>query len=202
MSTEQTIEFVPLLGFEDSYEILNKYPFTIRNKNTLNNMCEHFDKDGYVVLNLTKNQHQGSYKKHRLIALQFIPNPNNLPEVDHKNHVRDDNRIENLRWSNHGGNVMNRQIFKGVNYQFVDDIPDDAIQINEYGNHTFEEGKYYYYFNEDTNEDIFYGKITDDIYKILHHNTKKGGGVFVQCRDINSKNVCIYINKFKQLYDL
>ena len=35
---------------------------------------------------------------HRLVAKNFIPNPDNLPFVDHINRIRDDNRVENLRW--------------------------------------------------------------------------------------------------------
>lgn len=35
---------------------------------------------------------------HRLVAKNFIPNPDNLPYVDHINRIRDDNRVENLRW--------------------------------------------------------------------------------------------------------
>lgn len=57
-----------------------------------------YDKDGYVLYKLYKN---GGYKKipaHRLVALSFIPNPSNFPEVNHKDGVRINNNVDNLEW--------------------------------------------------------------------------------------------------------
>ena len=45
---------------------------------------------------------------HRLVAKNFIPNPDNLPYVDHINRVREDNRVENLRWVTAQENSNNR----------------------------------------------------------------------------------------------
>lgn len=64
-----------------------------------------FYKDGKVVHKLL----------HRIIAEVFIPNPDNLPEVDHINRITTDNRIENLRWSNRKTQNNNRDLTNMIN---------------------------------------------------------------------------------------
>ena len=54
--------------------------------------------NGYQLVSLSKNGKVKKFKVHRLVAEEFIPNPDNKPCVDHINTVRDDNRVENLRW--------------------------------------------------------------------------------------------------------
>ncbi len=44
---------------------------------------------------------------HRLVAERYLPNPHNLPQVDHINRVRHDNRVENLRWVSREENMSN-----------------------------------------------------------------------------------------------
>lgn len=57
-----------------------------------------FDKDCYLRLVLSIENNQSHFLIHQLVALTFIPNPENKPYVDHINGVRWDNRAENLRW--------------------------------------------------------------------------------------------------------
>lgn len=53
---------------------------------------------GYFRVFLFIGKNKKMFSVHRLIALAFIPNPNNLPYINHKNEDKRDNRIENLEW--------------------------------------------------------------------------------------------------------
>lgn len=54
---------------------------------------------GYVKVNLhLENGQRYSRSIHRLVAMAFIPNPENKPEVNHKNGIHDDNKVSNLEW--------------------------------------------------------------------------------------------------------
>lgn len=55
-------------------------------------------RDGYLYVCLTKNNISKRHAIHRLVATAFIPNPNNLPEVNHKDEVRNNPCVENLEW--------------------------------------------------------------------------------------------------------
>lgn len=55
-------------------------------------------KDGYWYVNLCVNGKRYTYKIHRLVATIFIPNPNNLPQVNHIDGCKTNSRVDNLEW--------------------------------------------------------------------------------------------------------
>lgn len=69
-------------------------------------------KDGYLAVVLHKCGKRKTQKIHRLVALAFIPNPDNKPEIDHINTNRTDNRVENLRWVTRKENGTNPETIK------------------------------------------------------------------------------------------
>lgn len=60
---------------------------------------------GYLFIKTSKKYGSKHLAIHRLVAQAFISNPNNYPDVNHKDEVKDNNRLENLEWCNHSYNA-------------------------------------------------------------------------------------------------
>lgn len=60
---------------------------------------------GYLQVNLYKNKTSKFYSVHRFVANEFLPNPNNLPCVNHKDECRTNNVVTNLEWCTHKYNL-------------------------------------------------------------------------------------------------
>lgn len=72
----------------------------------INPKSQHIGNNGYVFI--TCGQRKKKLRVHRIVAETFIPNPENKSEVDHINRIRNDNRVENLRWVTREENLQNR----------------------------------------------------------------------------------------------
>ena len=63
------------------------------------------DRRGYLRLGLTNNGIRKQLRVHRLVALAFIDNPNDLYSVDHIDENKTNNRVDNLQWLSNGDNI-------------------------------------------------------------------------------------------------
>ena len=101
---EDNEEWKPINDY-DNYEVSSLG--NVRNSNTgrvLKQMC----KGGYVFTGLSKNSSGKTCAVHRLVALAFIDNPENKPQVNHKDKNRSNNIVSNLEWSTASENNIHR----------------------------------------------------------------------------------------------
>lgn len=67
------------------------------------------DKDGYPSVLLSNNGKLKNFRIHRLVAMAYVPNPENLPEVDHIDRNKENNCVNNLRWVSREENNKNKK---------------------------------------------------------------------------------------------
>lgn len=97
----------PIINLDgEIWKVIEEFPnYEISNFGRVKNlslnkiMTNCLDEDGYHILGLRKDNKRTTRKVHRLVAIAFIPNPNNLPYVNHIDHNRINNKVENLEWS-------------------------------------------------------------------------------------------------------
>ena len=70
-----------------------------------NELKEHINGKGYVYVEMRVSNKNVMVRKNRLIASMFVPNPHNLPQVNHKNGNKLDNHPSNLEWCTCGYNI-------------------------------------------------------------------------------------------------
>ena len=134
---------------ESAWQVLTDYPnyeinaktLMIRNIKTKRTLSIFTQKDGYQTVNLDGQKRL----LQRVIALQFIPNPDpkKYTEVNHKNHIRNDNRLENLEWVSISANRKDRLPYTLQKKRFTKELPEGCIPIAQYKGFTFIDCYYY-----------------------------------------------------------
>ena len=113
--------FVDIKGYEGYYQISNfgKVKSVSRFQSTTERILkQEFDKKGYKRVRLSINNKSKKFQVHRLVAIAFIDNPYNKPEINHKDGITFNNCFLNLEWCTHSENMKHAfkiglQSFKG-----------------------------------------------------------------------------------------
>lgn len=94
-------EFILLPGFEDKVKISNLgYAVNLNYNHTGKERRFKLSKatGGYLAFGFGYKGKKHSFRIHKVVAELFIPNPDNLPEVNHKDENKENNRVDNLEW--------------------------------------------------------------------------------------------------------
>ena len=99
-------EWKDILGFEGRYRV-NREGVVINKSGK--EVKQEVSQRGYLRVRLCKDKKTFNIKVHRIVAESYIENPYNLPQVDHINGNKHDNRVGNLRWVD---NITNNNAFR------------------------------------------------------------------------------------------
>lgn len=108
-----------LIEWRDTYIYGEQYQVSntgiVRNKITGHIITPQQDNKGYLRLRLSFHNKKATAKVHRLVAIAFIPNPENKPQVNHKDTDKHNNNVDNLEWATNGENQIHAYR-TGLNY--------------------------------------------------------------------------------------
>ena len=91
----------PVRNYEGLYEVSNlgRVKSLNYNRTGKERIMKGLDNGhGYLFVQLCKDGKVENCRINRLVAMAFLPNPDNLPEVNHKDKIRTNNKVENLEW--------------------------------------------------------------------------------------------------------
>lgn len=129
-----------VVGYKDIYQVSSKGRVKCLNYRKQNCSCimkQGIDAHGYPKIRLSQNGKRIEYKVHRLVAIAFLDNKNSLPEVNHKDGVKENNDVSNLEWVSKIDNVKHQHdnglvsiIARKKQIVAINTITDNLIKFN------------------------------------------------------------------------
>ena len=108
---------------------------------------------GYYSVDLMKNGKRYKFRVHRLVAEAFIPNPDNLPQVNHKDEDKVNNEASNLEWCDNT-----------YNSQYPNDLSVYCFDLDKY-------------FKSASEAAVHTGVCRTSIVKCCNHKLQRAGGM-------------------------
>ena len=111
-----TEEWKPVVGYEGRYEVSNLGRVRSVGRTVIDKvgrrqvwpsivLSAFLNLEGRIQVSLWKDNRKKILQVHRLVAMAFLPNPDNLPQVNHKDENPQNNRVDNLEWCTNKYNV-------------------------------------------------------------------------------------------------
>lgn len=108
-------EWKPVVGYEGLYEVssmgrVKSLKRTVigkdgKTREIKEKLLTQTDSNGYLYVTLSDHGECRAFPVHRLVATAFIPNPENLSDVNHKDEDKTNNSVDNLEWMSHKDNL-------------------------------------------------------------------------------------------------
>ena len=175
-----------LTDFENDYEIEVEPPHRIRKRSNKRIVSQCLANSGYVCVKLNREK----YYYHRILARHFIPNPDDLPEVDHIDRNPLNNAINNLRWASRTDNTRNRGQYTHQRREYFTAAPNDVIEITQIDDFEYTQNKYFFCGEDDR----VVKRINDHRWQLLAQ-TPHSGYLRIRMCDTNGRQHHIYMPK-------
>ena len=142
--------------------------------------------DGYVRIALRNNNGPKLFHVQRLVLNAFVGKRDDM-EANHINHIRNDNRLENLEWVSRSQNVIDTTSCKGYEFSFTESLPKDARPFTHYGKYLFE--GYFISGNQ------LFRYIREGRYRVLDPRLDSNGYQYYNVSDVEGNRTHVQLNK-------